>query len=454
VEPVWPDLFAALMAPLGPFEPAPRLAVAVSGGADSLALALLADAWAWARGGDVLALIVDHGLRPAAAAEAATTRQRLAARGMPAQMLHLTGLRHGPALAARARAARYAALIRACREAGRLHLLLGHHAADQAETVAMRMLAGSHANGLAAMPARSESAGVRLLRPLLAVPPARLRATLMAAGMAWLDDPSNADPVAQRSRLRALRRDRDGTGPATAAAIASASARGHARAWAERTQAAVLARRARIAPEGFAVLTPGAVEPGALAALIRMISGGDWLRSRAAVAMLAASPRAATLGGVRLLPAGRLLPGGWLLVREAAAMAPPVPAAAGAVWDGRFRLLSRAGLPPETELAGLGHAAARLRDRSRLPAAVLYGLPALWLRGILVAVPHLGYCHADLGGDPRIQFAPSVPAATAPFLAPTRSMSGRMPEAGGVGAHDGATRTDVRGCAAGSDALC
>ena len=59
------------MAMLGPFEPAPRLAVGVSGGADSMALALLADAWARERGGTILALIVDHGLRTESKAEAA-----------------------------------------------------------------------------------------------------------------------------------------------------------------------------------------------------------------------------------------------------------------------------------------------------------------------------------------------------------------------------------------------
>ncbi len=126
--PLTPDEFAALLAPLGPFEPRVQLAVAVSGGADSTALALLADAWARARGGAVLALIVDHGLRAESAAEAALTMARLAARGIAARVLTLRGLERGPALAARARAARYAALEAACRAAGVVHLLLGHHA--------------------------------------------------------------------------------------------------------------------------------------------------------------------------------------------------------------------------------------------------------------------------------------------------------------------------------------
>jgi tRNA(Ile)-lysidine synthase len=409
------------MAPLGPFEPRPRLAVAVSGGADSLALALLADHWARGVGGDARALIVDHGLRPAAAAEAALTRDRLAGRGIAAEVIGLAGLGHGPGLAARARAARYAALEAACRDAGRLHLLLGHHAADQAETLAMRMLAGSGAAGRAAMPALTETAGVRLLRPLLGVAPMRLRATLAAARLDWVEDPSNADPAAQRARLRRLRRDRDGHGPATRAAVAAAAASGRERTQSERLLAAELARRASLYPEGYALLRPGKLPAPALAALLRAVGGAAWAPAPARVEQLAGALRAATLGGVRLLPAGRLSAGAWLIVREADAMAPPVAARPGAVWDNRFRLLNADGLPPDTVLGATGDAAAGLRRRSGLPAAVLRTLPALWRGGALVAVPYLCYTAASGTRGPTVLFAPPSPVACAAF-APAASV--------------------------------
>ena len=79
------------MARMEPFEMSPRLAIGVSGGADSLALVLLADEWARQRGGSALALIVDHGLRHEAAAEAAETASRLAERGISARILRLEG---------------------------------------------------------------------------------------------------------------------------------------------------------------------------------------------------------------------------------------------------------------------------------------------------------------------------------------------------------------------------
>jgi tRNA(Ile)-lysidine synthase len=176
--------FAAAMAELGPFERAPQLAAGVSGGADSVALALVSNAWAHARGGSLSALIVDHGLRDGSGAEAAEAAVRLGAHGIAARVLRIDGLARGPALAERAREARLRVLAEACAGEGILHLLLGHHAGDQAETLLMRSLSGSGAAGLAGMASIVETAGLRILRPLLAVPQARLRATLISAGMA------------------------------------------------------------------------------------------------------------------------------------------------------------------------------------------------------------------------------------------------------------------------------
>ncbi|HLU65659.1 MAG TPA: tRNA lysidine(34) synthetase TilS, partial [Kofleriaceae bacterium] len=176
---------------LGPFERRPRLAVAVSGGPDSLCLCLLAHGWAKARGGEVSALTVDHGLRPTSADEARQVAAWLGPRGIDHHVLRWTGAKPATAIQEAAREARYRLLGDWCRAAGVLHLLLAHHLDDQAETVAFRRARGSGPEGLAGMPAVRELAGLRLLRPLLGVPKARLVATLEAAGQAWLEDPSN-----------------------------------------------------------------------------------------------------------------------------------------------------------------------------------------------------------------------------------------------------------------------
>ena len=194
--------FARLMAPFEPFETRPELAVAVSGGRDSLSLALLASEWATGRGGRVLALIVDHGLRAEAAREAQRTGDVLRGCGIESLVLRWTGAKPSAGLQEAARAARYRLLREACRERGILHLMVAHHADDQAETITMRAARASGPDGLAGMAALVEWPEARLLRPLLSVGRACLSATLASRGVAWIDDPSNSDPRFERARLR------------------------------------------------------------------------------------------------------------------------------------------------------------------------------------------------------------------------------------------------------------
>jgi tRNA(Ile)-lysidine synthase len=104
-----------------------------------------------------------------------------------------------------------------------------------------------------------------------------------------------------------------------------------------------------------------------------------------------------------------------LAVREPAAMAPPVSARPGAVWDGRFRLGDAAVVPPDATLGALGDDAAALRRFSPLPAAVLRTLPAIRLGETLLAVPHLVYPDRQGCEHYPTQFDPPRPAAAAPF---------------------------------------
>lgn len=190
------------MARFAPFEARPHLAVAVSGGRDSLALAILARDWTAARGGVAKALIVDHRLRAESTAEACATLQRLAALGIEAQILEWTGAKPTAGLQHAAREARYRLLLDACRRSGILHLLLAHHADDQSETIAMRAARASGPHGLAGMAALVEHREARLLRPLLGISRERLTAFLQARGVTWVEDPSNRDRRFERVRLR------------------------------------------------------------------------------------------------------------------------------------------------------------------------------------------------------------------------------------------------------------
>ena len=195
--------FAVLIERLGAFEPAPHVAVGVSGGPDSLALALLAAGWTRRRGGRLTALIVDHGLRAKSAREAATVARWLDARGIAHAVLRWDGAKPSSAIQARAREARHAILAEWCRRAGVLHLLLAHHRDDQLETALLRRARASGPDGLAAMAPVVERESLRILRPLLPIASARLRATLRALGQDWIDDPSNRNDAFARVRIRA-----------------------------------------------------------------------------------------------------------------------------------------------------------------------------------------------------------------------------------------------------------
>jgi tRNA(Ile)-lysidine synthase len=392
--------FAALMAPLGPFGPAPFLLVGVSGGPHSLALALLARDWVLARGGRMMAAICDHGLRPESGAEAASVAAMLAGQGVAARILAL-GVAPGPAMQDRARQARLSALLTLCQEQGAPWLLLGHHRADQAETVLLRALAGSGPAGLAGMGAARPAASALLLRPLLGIAPARLEAVVAAAGLAPVRDPSNADPRFTRVRLRAALADASGEGLATQALAEAAGRFSQRRAALAAAVAERLAVAARLHEAGFAwvdlaALGRDGVARAALAALVRALGGASFAPAETAIARLLETGHG-TLGGVVLRRDG-------LLLREAAALAPPVPARPGATWDGRFRLAEAGG---EGFMIGpAGPAARRLPRPAAIPAAIVPTLPALHRNGVLAVLPALAYPSSDVACRHGFVFAP------------------------------------------------
>ena len=185
---------------------APAIVLAVSGGPDSMALMWLAARWrrALARGPRLIAVTVDHGLRPEAAREARDVKRLARTLDLPHRTLRWSGAKPKTGLPAAARAERYRLLARAARASGATHILTAHTRDDQAETLLMRMLRGSGIAGLAAMTRVSEREGLWLARPLLDVSKAQLVATLNRARINFADDPTNRDVSYTRPRLRAL----------------------------------------------------------------------------------------------------------------------------------------------------------------------------------------------------------------------------------------------------------
>ncbi len=171
--------------------------VAVSGGADSVALLHLLLALAAELSLSLHVLHVDHGLRPDSGRDAAFVRDLAERLGVPADVARVT-IPAGASLEAAARAERYAALDAHARRLDAHRIAVGHTVDDQAETVLMRMLAGAGVRGLAGIPAVRG----RVIRPLIETRRADLVALLEAAGLSWIEDPSNRDPRFLRNRIR------------------------------------------------------------------------------------------------------------------------------------------------------------------------------------------------------------------------------------------------------------
>ncbi len=182
-----------------------RILAALSGGPDSMALlALLAD-WAKTRPAvRLFAATVDHGLRPEAAEEARLCAHAANALGVPHQTLIWRGDKPRSGVQEAARNARYALLVAEARRVRATHLATAHHADDQAETILMRLAAGSGLGGLAGMRETTDRDGVALVRPLLGFRKSELQAFCAASGLATVDDRSNADPQFGRARIRRM----------------------------------------------------------------------------------------------------------------------------------------------------------------------------------------------------------------------------------------------------------
>jgi len=195
-----------------------RFGLAVSGGPDSLAMLLLAQA---ALPGRFEVATVDHGLRAESAGETAFVARTCAALGAEHATLPVAVASGN--LQDEARTARYAALAGWAAERGLGAILTAHHADDQAETVLMRLNRGSGLSGLAGIRERGTVPGSRLplLRPLLDWRREELAAIVARAGLAAVSDPSNADPRFDRARIRAALTAADWLDPAAIAQSAA-----------------------------------------------------------------------------------------------------------------------------------------------------------------------------------------------------------------------------------------
>ncbi len=430
-EPLTLAEFSGALASLGHYETPPFLAVAVSGGPDSLALTILADRWARDRGGQIWALIVDHRLRPESVAEGRLVCEWLSARGIHREVLVWSAEKPRAGIQEAARIARYRLLACWCREHGCLHLLTAHHRDDQIETHLIRRRARSGPDGLAGMSAIRDLRDCRLLRPLLDVPKARLLALLGSERQPFITDPSNLDPAYERSRFRG---DGDAMprGSNLLDVVEAITTFGSERAARQREKDAILARFVTLHPAGFAVLDPAMVSTvpqdlaeQVLSAVAATIGVAPHRARRERVARLrealgTAGRRGHTLGGCRFVRWRQCV----LVTRELARAAEPVRVAPGAStrFDGRYevRLPSVGSRTLTIGYLGLARFArfdgsALPLKRGPLPRLLFPILPAAWDEDGIAAVPHLGYRRQGISALPHFVFRPANPLTAAGF---------------------------------------
>jgi tRNA(Ile)-lysidine synthase len=384
----------------------PKLALAVSGGPDSLALMHLAAEWRAAReeGPDLHVLTVDHGLREGSRDEAMMVGQQAEALDLPHGILTWNGGgERCTALQSRARAARYELMAGFCHAHDIPALATAHTLDDQAETFLMRLKRGSGLDGLAAIPQTGNWSGIAVERPLLDVTKARLIATLEARGIGFVSDPSNADFRFERVRVRADAGGLAALGLMPEALALSARRLRRARQALDQAAESFLTRSGEMSAAGYAMVDLDALlaEPEEIvlrvvARLIAGVGGGEELlrlaKLEALLAALAVSPgKAHTLGRCWIEPQkGRL--GIFREMRTNALPAISLEPGMRALWDNRFRIeLGLEEREPVTVRA-LGEQGVRdLRDSfhalATMPPLASRTLPACFRGGSLVGLP-------------------------------------------------------------------
>ena len=198
-------VFFKTMNSLGPYEKNPHLAVAVSGGCDSLCLAILAKKWVDMKGGRITALIVDHSLRKTSNQESKKTQNTLKKQKIFSKSFKWD-LSKKPknGLQEKAREFRYNIFEEWCYKKNIKYLLVAHHFEDQKETFIMRLNSNSNIYGLACMPKVLLKKEIKILRPLLDLKKKVIIDYLKEKKVNWIEDPSNNSLKYSRNRLRKI----------------------------------------------------------------------------------------------------------------------------------------------------------------------------------------------------------------------------------------------------------
>ena len=369
-----------------------RVALAVSGGSDSLAMLRMVHEWASAQDHhiEIFVLTVDHGLRAAAAHEAGQVAHWCEELGVSHQILQW---QHGAVksgIQAKARVARYDLMAAWCVAHGIPILLTAHTADDQAETVYMRLGRTDSPSSIAGIWPELKWKGVLIMRPLLKMRRVVLQNYLMRVGQVWIDDPSNVDPCFERVRVRnMLAGELNGFD-------AQADAAQEFMELATRANKDWCVKHIQIHETGFLTLQRAALvkldQPDFDLVILRIIDlCGQSMRK------VEREERLKLQSWLREEKTGRRTLGGAMFAKRRGALIaaresgriskfPEVIGASGmTIWDGRFVVDG----PVGASIVPLRDVKSVLR-REDIPAFVQAGLPAIVQNGRIWSIPHLG----------------------------------------------------------------
>ena len=413
---VTPQRFSRLIEDAGVLKDTSTIAVAVSGGPDSMALLTMLAEWVGNRGVTLNALTVDHGLRSESAWEAAQVAGWCGKLGIAHTILPWLGEKPGSGIQEAARKARYRLLEGWCNANGCGVLFLGHTMNDQAETFLMRMNRGSGVDGLAGMPLVSFSDGVRIIRPLLSISKERLKATLSGGSVGWIEDPSNTDGRFSRVAIRRQLDRFEGMGISIASVAGAARIFGQLRADAENDLRNLADRCVVLHPTGFADIqtaklrdAPEELKANLISVLLTLVGGRNYRPRRLSLGRLmdrlnSRGDWTGTLAGCVISPRQGVV----RIIREHKAAKHVLPVKPGlAVWDNRFILTVRSSIDDDLEIRALGEKGWQAvsnwpRETSKfgffakVPGPVRFGLPAIWRGQNIVEAPHFGLLDPQL----------------------------------------------------------
>lgn len=374
-----------------------------------MALLLLAHRWVQKQQGRLVALTVDHGLRPESADEARQVAAWCKKLAIEHHILSVqdSGFRIQGGIQEAARNARYQLLTGWCKNHSILHLLVAHHQNDQAETLFFRLARGSFIDGLGCMPPVSHRHGIRILRPLLSISKAELKTFLESEGQPWIEDPTNQKLHYTRNRIRDFM-DKSGSSSSLSARSSEvAKSLGVARNILENSKVSYSTKSISLFPEGYGIIhfgyfseLPPEISLRLLSALIITLSGettpprSEQLE-RLYKEIMAEKITRRTFAGLLFIhqPAKHQL----LVCREPKAIAKTIVLSAGKTvcWDRRFEVFCTG---KNITVRALGRDGLKILGKKtpkRPEKAVLSVLPSFWRLEELLAVPHIGYTHPD-----------------------------------------------------------